>query len=557
MALKRFLFLASVLPLIGAEMASTPIHQLRTDQNPPILSKRDTDPSTLYPAYNLSVPVDHFQNESMYEPHSSATFQLRYWFDATYYKSGGPIIMLSSGEDTGVDRLPYLQKGIVHQLAQATHGIGVILEHRYYGTSMPTSDLSTENLRFLTTEQALADTAYFAQNVVFKGFENTKLTASYAPWIAYGGSYAGAFVAFLRTQYPNTFFGRSFRGSIIRYEVLTLSGAIASSGVTEAIYDFWNYYTPVAQFGPPDCISTTQKLTNVVDNILINQGNNLKLVSELKSAFGLGNLTSQTDFANVLSDGVGGWQSHNWDPAVDDPSFALYCGNISSNETLYPVSPSLLSSVEDIIVKGGYGDQPYLVNRMLNYIGWIDSTQVTPCIGGGETADQCFSTHNQTFYSQDDITQTWRSWPYQYCSQWGFLQTGSGVPQGDLPLISRTIDLDYESIICRDAFGIESPPNTSVINAYGGYDISYSRLAFIDGQADPWRGASPHADQAPARSSSTDQPFELIRGAIHHWDENGLFPNETNGNLPPQAVMQTQLDEAAFVSAWLKEWGAS
>ena len=201
------LLLCSALPFISARMASTPIHDLRQDDTP-LLSKRDVDPSTLYPAYNLSVPVDHFQNESMYEPHSSDSFELRYWFDATYYKSGGPVIVLESGEDTGVDRLPFLQKGILHQLAQATNGIGVVLEHRYYGTSMPTSDLSTQNLRFLTTEQALADTAYFAQNVVFEGLEDKNLTAPNTPWIAYGGSYAGAFVAFLRTTYPDIFYGK-------------------------------------------------------------------------------------------------------------------------------------------------------------------------------------------------------------------------------------------------------------------------------------------------------------------------------------------------------------
>lgn len=196
-------------------MASTPIHDLR-QADPPLLSKRDYDPASLYPAYNLSVPVDHFQNESTYEPHSSNTFELRYWFDATYYKSGGPVIMLAGGETSGTDRLPFLQKGILQRLAQATHGIGVILEHRYYGTSMPTSDLSTKNLRFLTTEQALADTAYFAQNVKFAGLKDKKLTASDTPWIAYGGSYAGAFVAFLRTQYPDTFFGKfSLRSHVL------------------------------------------------------------------------------------------------------------------------------------------------------------------------------------------------------------------------------------------------------------------------------------------------------------------------------------------------------
>lgn len=54
-------------------------------------------------------------------------------------------------------------------MIQATNGIGVILEHRYYGTSFPTPDISTENLRFLTTEQALADQAYFSQNIKFPG----------------------------------------------------------------------------------------------------------------------------------------------------------------------------------------------------------------------------------------------------------------------------------------------------------------------------------------------------------------------------------------------------
>jgi hypothetical protein len=43
------------------------------------------------------------------------------------------------------------------------------LKCRYYGTSFPVPDLSTENMRFLTTAQALADEAYFAQHVKFSG----------------------------------------------------------------------------------------------------------------------------------------------------------------------------------------------------------------------------------------------------------------------------------------------------------------------------------------------------------------------------------------------------
>jgi hypothetical protein len=76
------------------------------------LNRRDDiDPALLYPEHNISVPVDHFFNESKYEPHTNATFNLRYWFDKTYYKPGGPVIVLQGGETDGSGRLPYLQKG--------------------------------------------------------------------------------------------------------------------------------------------------------------------------------------------------------------------------------------------------------------------------------------------------------------------------------------------------------------------------------------------------------------------------------------------------------------
>lgn len=193
---------------------------------------RDTDPALLYPAHTLSIPIDHFHNESQYAPHSNGYFKNRYWFDASHYKPGGPVIVLLGGETDGAGRLPFLQKGILAQLAQATHGVGVVLEHRYYGDSIPTASFSTEDLRFLTTQQALADTAYFAQNIVFPGLEKYNLTSYETPYITYGGSYAGAFSAFLRTLYPGVFWG-----------------SISSSGVPVAIWDYWQYFSVIAEAG--------------------------------------------------------------------------------------------------------------------------------------------------------------------------------------------------------------------------------------------------------------------------------------------------------------------
>jgi len=74
-------------------------------------------------------PIDHFSN-------STDTFEQRYWINTRHYTpgSGGPVIVLDGGETSGEDRIPFLDTGIVEILTRATGGVGVVLEHRYYGT---------------------------------------------------------------------------------------------------------------------------------------------------------------------------------------------------------------------------------------------------------------------------------------------------------------------------------------------------------------------------------------------------------------------------------------
>lgn len=388
------------------------------------------------------------------------------------------MIILQSGETNAIqgDRLFYMQNGILADLAEATGGISVVFEHRYYGYSMPFPRLSTKELRFLTTEQALADEAYFAQNIKFPGMEEQDLTSKTTAWISYGGSYSGAFSAFLRVKYPDIFWG-----------------SISSSGVTKAIYDYWQYYEPAATYGPPFCIATQQLMTDMVDNILIGK-NDSTLTNKLKEAFGLEGLANNADFANQLSQGMGWWQSLNWDPAVSYPDFYQFCNNLTSLDVLYPETESKRSDAKYLIKQGGYTPNTTLENQLLNYIGWINLTAVSSCKAEGLSQNVCFSNVNKTFYEQDGLqTQDWRSWDYQCCTEWAYWQTGSGVPKDQMPLISRTIDLEYETTVCRDAFGIHTMPNITEANQYGGYDIKHSRLAIIGGEWDPWRPATPQA----------------------------------------------------------------
>ena len=89
----------------------------------------DEPPSEFEPQW-FRQPLDHFTNTSQ------TTFLQRYWVNSRHYipGRGGPVIILDGGETSGTDRLPFLDTGIVEILAKATAGLGVVLEHRYYGT---------------------------------------------------------------------------------------------------------------------------------------------------------------------------------------------------------------------------------------------------------------------------------------------------------------------------------------------------------------------------------------------------------------------------------------
>ena len=86
---------------------------------------------TKYPAYTLDVPINHFGFEDPACPEYNKTFPLRYWFDAKYYQAGGTVFVVEGGETSGEDRLPYLSHGILKILSEATHGLSVVLEHRW------------------------------------------------------------------------------------------------------------------------------------------------------------------------------------------------------------------------------------------------------------------------------------------------------------------------------------------------------------------------------------------------------------------------------------------
>ena len=135
------------------------------------------------------------------------------------YEEGGPALIFIGGE--GEANPKWLNFGNWYTIAKENKAAMFLLEHRFYGQSWPTENMSTENLRFLSSRQGLEDLATFM----------AAMTSTYnltGPWVSFGGSYPGSMSAWLKLKYPHL-----------------LAGAVSSSGPLFAKLDFFEYFEVV------------------------------------------------------------------------------------------------------------------------------------------------------------------------------------------------------------------------------------------------------------------------------------------------------------------------
>lgn len=171
----------------------------------------------------LNLPVDHFSTTDR------RAFDIRYLINDQHYREDGPIFIYISGSTAYAD---FITEGNIFEVAQREGGVLIALEHRYFGQSRPTDDVSFENLRWLTVHQAVADIGRFA-NFMRQRYND-------APLILFGRDYGGNLAVWARQKYPNV-----------------IDGAFASSAPLNAILEhreyFPNVYQTIVQIGGPEC----------------------------------------------------------------------------------------------------------------------------------------------------------------------------------------------------------------------------------------------------------------------------------------------------------------
>ncbi|ERN16345.1 probable serine protease EDA2 isoform X2 [Amborella trichopoda] len=214
--------------------------------------------------------IDHFS------PTDHRVFEQRYYEYLDYFRvPDGPIFLMICGESTC--------NGIVNDysavLAKKFGAALISLEHRYYGKSSPFNVLTTENLRFLSSKQALFDLAVFRQ--YYQDSLNVKWNRSNIenPWFVFGVSYSGALSAWFRLKFPH----------------LTC-GSLASSGVVLSIFNFTEFDKQVGVSAGPDCKGALQEITRLVEQRLLDNE------IAVKSLFGAEKLERNDDFLYLLAD---------------------------------------------------------------------------------------------------------------------------------------------------------------------------------------------------------------------------------------------------------------
>lgn len=236
--------------------------------------------------------LEHFDQLIDHSNPSLGTFKQRYWWNADHYAGPHSPISLESPSESAVGTAGDLthmdNRTLPGLLAQDNQGAYIIIEHRYWGGSSPVQgDLDTENLQYLTLENAIQDLVYFAKNVVFP-FDKTNGTATkpdQAPWLLSGCSYSGALSAWTHALAPGTFWAHE-----------------AGSAVVQTVEQFWEYFAPIKNSMTQNCTADMQRIVKHTDDVLLHGSDSDK--KALKDKFGWGSY-SDVDFAGSIS----GWLS--------------------------------------------------------------------------------------------------------------------------------------------------------------------------------------------------------------------------------------------------------
>ncbi|KAI8115628.1 putative serine protease F56F10.1 [Lucilia cuprina] len=408
--------------------------------------------------------LDHFSDKN------AATWKQRYFVNEQYYRNDttAPIFIMIGGEAEAAKK--WMHEGAWIHYAEHFGALCFQLEHRFYGKSKPTSDLSTSNLQYLTSKQALADLASFI--LAMKQQYNLAPTQK---WIAFGGSYPGSLAAWAREKYPDLIYG-----------------SISSSGPLLAKVDFTEYFDVVRdslKSYKPECVDVVSKAFAQVEILMrhmIGQRNldeKFKTCTPIKDSIE-NNLDISNFFENVAGNFAGVVQYNKDNSPHATITIDQIC-DVMLNTTMGP-PVTRLAAVNDMLLKQSKEkclDYKYdkMIKDMQN-VAW-----------------------------ESEVAKGMRQWTWQTCNEFGFYQTS----ENSSSTFGNRFNVDFFIKQCMDIYAdsMDAKYLNSVVEEtnkyYGGLKPSTTNVLYVHGSIDPWHALG----LVNAKNPKT--PTIFIEGTAH------------------------------------------
>ncbi|KAK3117727.1 hypothetical protein LTR53_000656 [Teratosphaeriaceae sp. CCFEE 6253] len=465
------------------------------------------------------------------------TFEQFYMYDTTYWAGpGSPVVLFTPGEVNASGYGSYLTTNRTTGVLAKEIGAAVVnLEHRYWGTSTPFTELTTGNLTYLTLDNSIKDLTNFAANAPLP-FARHHSNAADVPWVLMGGSYSGALAAWTESVAPGTFWSYH-----------------ASSAPVEAVSDYWGYFLPVQQGMPQNCSTDVNLVIEYMDGVLGN--GTAEEVGALKGMFGLQNVTHDDDFMAALENGPWLWQGNQF--YTNYSRFFQWCDAVegmtnATDNTTRPGPEGV--GLETALAGYAFWSKTSFLPGYCSSFGYAEFN--------GTDNTYCFNTYDPTSpqFTDMSLSNTYdRQWVWMTCNEpFGYWQ--DGAPPGRPTLVSRLVTAEYWIRQCGlyfpeqdgKTYGIAAGKTEEDVNAYdGGWYIDNStRLLYVNGGFDPWREASVSSDLRPEGplQSTAAVPVNIVPGGFHTSD---LVTRNGEANATVQAVIDASV---AQLAAWVAEF---
>jgi hypothetical protein len=455
------------------------------------------------PKTGVEPPKEMWFNQSLdhFKPGDSRTWLQRYWINWEHYKTGGPVLIMIGGE--GEANPVWMNTGAWKDYASSVNGAMMLLEHRYYGKSHPTQDLSVKNLNWLTSQQALADIASFITSINQQ--HNIK-----GRWIALGGSYPGSLAAWARLKYPHL-----------------IHGSVSTSGPLKAKADFYEYLevvTDALDKARPDCSATLHDALKKVQ-VMTHKRSNWGSITNMFNLCTPFNGNALVDITNLFETLVGNFEGivqYNKDnrdfegAKWTNITIDTLCSMMDDNQL--GSSLDRLKAVNDLSLK--MSEEKCLDHTYKSMVSELQevSWDSTGAAGG-------------------------RQWTYQTCTEFGWYQS-SDSPKLNL---GKLIPVRFFEYMCTDIFGPKF--DIDLINKgvedtntyYGGLDIEVTNTVFVHGTTDPWHR------MGITKTNKSGMEAILIPGTAHCANMYPPSPQD------PPALVAARRRIGELISKWVSD----